>query len=48
MANNKTNDWFASLLFNGDKGIPDFISAGLTKDNTGLQSREYYKNKTKV
>jgi hypothetical protein len=34
--NNKPNDWFASLLFNPDKTIPDLITGGLSKDNTGL------------
>jgi hypothetical protein len=36
MINNKTNDWFSSILFNKDKDIPDFVAAGLNKDNTGL------------
>jgi hypothetical protein len=34
--NNKTNDWFSSILFNTDKDIPDFVAGGLNKDNTGL------------
>lgn len=46
--NNKTNDWFTSILFNKDKDIPDFVAGGLNKDNTGLQSRDFYRNKSKV
>jgi hypothetical protein len=34
--NNKTNDWFSSILFNTDKDMSDFVAGGLNKDNTGL------------
>jgi len=43
MENNKTNDWFATLLYNQDKSIDQIINAGLNSSNTGLQSRDYYR-----
>ena len=46
--NNKTNDWFTTLLFNPDKNYDNFKQAGLDGNNTGLQDRGFYRNTNKV
>ena len=46
--NNKTNDWFVTLLFNPDKNYDNFKQSGLDGNNTGLQDRSFYKNTNKV
>ena len=44
----KEYDLFANILKNPDFSYNDFIAAGLTADNTLLQSKDYYKKSDKV
>lgn len=44
----KENDWFATNLFNPTLGENDFRDQGLNEKNTGLQPKDYYKNKPEV
>ena len=41
---NKPNDFFATLMFQPNTTFEDMAAEGLTADNLGLQSRDYYKN----
>lgn len=41
----KENDWLVSIALNKDLGLSDFSDMGLTKENTQLQDRNYYKGK---
>ena len=45
---NKPNDFFATLLFQPNATFEDMAAEGLTADNLGLQSRDYYKDIPKV
>ena len=44
----KEYDLFANILKNPDFSYNDFIAAGLTADNTLLESKEHYKKSDKV
>lgn len=41
---NKPNDFFATLMFQPNTTFEDMAAEGLTADNLGLQSRDYYKD----
>ncbi len=41
---NKKNDWMATLFHQPDMTLEDFANNGITPENTGFESREYYKN----
>lgn len=41
---NKSNDFFATLMFQPNTTFEDMAAEGLTADNVGLQSRDYYKD----
>lgn len=45
---NKPNDFFATFLFQPQTTFEDLAAEGLTADNTGLESRDYYKSIPKV
>lgn len=40
---NRTNDWVATLLYNGDLAMNELSQVGITPDNTSLQTKDYYK-----
>jgi hypothetical protein len=40
----KKNDWVATMLFNQPSSMEEVIANGVTPENTGIQSKEYYKN----
>ena len=44
MADVKKNDWFATLLFNPDLSMREISEMGITTDNSGLKSKDEYKN----
>ena len=45
---NKPNDFFATLMFQPNSTFEDLAAEGLTADNIGLQSRDYYKDVPQV
>lgn len=40
----KKNDWVATMLFNQPSSMDEILANGVTPDNTGIQSKDYYKN----
>lgn len=44
----KQNDWLAILSFQPDLSLDDLVSAGISTENTGMKSKEAYKEIPKV
>ena len=40
----KKNDWVATMLFNQPSSLDEVVANGITPENTGIQSKDYYKN----
>lgn len=40
----KKNDWVATMLFNQPSSMEEVIANGVTPDNTGIKSKDYYRN----
>lgn len=45
MAIEKQNDWLVSIINQPDFSMKDFLDIGLSKDNTELMDRDFYKEK---
>jgi hypothetical protein len=46
--NTNTNDWFAAVLLNPNKDYQNFKDVGFTANNTGILSKNEYRNLSKV
>lgn len=44
MAEQKKNDWLATVFFSPDKTPEDLYNLGITTENSSLQDEDYYKN----
>ena len=40
----KSNDFFASVLYQSDYTLEDFKEAGITPENSSMKSKDEYKN----
>ena len=40
----KKNDWVATMLFNQPSSLDEVVANGITPENTGIQTKDYYKN----